>query len=122
MGDGDTAKIVNLPAASFFRTHSMSQIKDEMNQILQFYHSVLTNAVQKRKTKHALLKKTRLGCLLPAASRVSLFNVYKEWISSGSWSVNTSPALVRVTPRLLLSKRGVPTHSSRDCIRRLNAG
>ncbi|ESJ29196.1 hypothetical protein CFSAN001091_16685, partial [Salmonella enterica subsp. enterica serovar Nchanga str. CFSAN001091] len=57
VGDGDTAKIVNLPAASFFRTHSMSQIKDEMNQILQFYHSVLTNAVQKRKTKHALLKK-----------------------------------------------------------------
>lgn len=61
MGDGDTAKIVNLPVASFFRTHSMSQIKDEMNQILQFYHFALTSAVQKRKTKHALLKnKTRL--------------------------------------------------------------
>lgn len=57
MGDGDTAKIVNLPAASFFHTHSMSQIKDEMNQILQFYHFALTSAVQKRKTKHALLKK-----------------------------------------------------------------
>lgn len=49
MGDGDTAKIVNLPVASFFRTHSMSQIKDEMNQILQFYHFALTSAVQRER-------------------------------------------------------------------------
>lgn len=51
-----------------------------------------------------------------------VFNEYKSCISSGNCSIKTSPALVSDTPLLLLSKSGVPTHSSRDCILRLNAG
>lgn len=51
-----------------------------------------------------------------------VFNEYKSCISSGNCSIKTSPALVSDTPLLLLSKSGVPTHSSKDCILRLNAG
>lgn len=67
-------------------------------------------------------EKTKCGCLLPAASSALFFNEYKSCISSGNCSIKTSPALVSDTPLLLLSKSGVPTHSSRDCILRLNAG
>ena len=64
-------------------------------------------------------EKTKCGCLLPAASSALFFNEYKSCISSGNCSIKTSPALVSDTPLLLLSKSGVPTHSSRDCILRV---
>lgn len=76
----------------------------------------------KEKDKVCVVEKIRLGCLLFVVLRVLFFNVYKEWISLGSWFVNIFLVLVRVIFCLFFLKRGVFIYFLRDCIWWLNVG
>ncbi len=95
------------PCRIIFRTHSMSQIKDEMNQILQFYHSVLTNAVQKRKTKHALLK-NKTGLFITCGLKGITFQCVQGVDQFGKLVCKYFSGLGKGDSRLLLSKGAYP--------------